>query len=170
LVFVIIIGLLFPFAHGTVKDISIAAMEDRANELIERIKDEPDDEALVQGLKEQKSIIFFRVAVITNEKKVIYDSHVKRILGEDFNPEFIVNHPEVNMAFEKGAGYHEEYSELLAQEFAYYAKAFNFHGRTYVLRIAFPLKYVQQITEDFEFGVFGSAAFVLLLFRIRREK
>lgn len=68
LIFIIIMVLLFPFAHGTVKDIAIAGMEDRANELIERIKDEPDDDALVQGLKEQKSIIFFRVAVITNEK------------------------------------------------------------------------------------------------------
>lgn len=164
LVFVIIIGLLFPFAHGTVKDITIVAMEDRANELIDRIRDEPDDDALVQGLKEQKSIIFFRVAVITNEKKVIYDSHVKRVLGEAFDPEFIVNHPEVNMAFEKGAGYNEEYSKILDQEFAYYAKSFNFHGKIYVLRIAFPLKYVEKITEDFEFGVFGSASFVLILF------
>jgi hypothetical protein len=51
LVFVIIIVLLFPFAHGTVKDIATAAMEDRANELIDRIRDEPDDESIVQCMK-----------------------------------------------------------------------------------------------------------------------
>jgi two-component system phosphate regulon sensor histidine kinase PhoR len=164
LMFLLVIGLLFPFAHRTVKDIAFVAMDDRANDLIERIRNEPDDDDLVTGLKDQKSIIFFRVAVITNEKKVIYDSHVKRVLGDTFDPEYIVNHPEVNMAFEKGAGYSEEYSKILDQEFAYFAKAFNFHGKIYVLRIAFPLKYVEAITKDFEIGVFGSAAFVLLLF------
>lgn len=164
LVFLLVIGLLLPFARRTVKDIAFVAMDERANELIQRIRDEPDDADLVTGLKEQKSIIFFRVAVITDEKKVIYDSHVKRVLGEAFDPEFIVNHPEVNMAFEKGAGYSEEYSKILDQDFAYFAKSFNFHGKIYVLRIAFPLKYVEEITKDFEIGIFGSALFVLILF------
>ncbi len=163
-VFFLIIGLLFPFAHRTVKDISFTAMDERAEELISRIKDSPDDDSLIQNLKEQKSIIYFRVAVISSEKKVIYDSHVKRFLGEDFNPEYIVNHIEVNEAFEKGVGYSEGYSKLFDQDFAYFAKAFNFHGETYVLRIAFPLKYVEALTNEFEIGIFGAAIFVLILF------
>ena len=44
-------------------------MEDRAIEIIQRIRTAPNDEALVRRLKDQKPLIFFRVSVITDETK-----------------------------------------------------------------------------------------------------
>ncbi len=165
-VFFLLIVLLFPFTQRTVKDIVKKTMEDRALEIIDKIKNAPNDEALIRNLKEQKALIFFRISVITNERKVLYDSHTKRLLGPRFSREYIVSHPEVVQAFRKGTGYAQEYSAILDQEFAYFAVAFSFHGKTYVLRTAFPLTYVEELTKDFEFGFLGSAIAILLLFSI----
>ena len=165
-VFLVLIAMLFPFAQRTVRDIVSKAMEDRAQELITKIETAPNDEALIRNLKEQKALIFFRVSVISDERKVLYDSHTKRILGPRFSREYVVSHPEVLQAFREGKGYSQEYSEILNQEFAYFAKAFPFHGKTYVLRTAFPLQYIEEVTKDFEFGFLGSAIAILLLFSI----
>lgn len=164
IVFVIFIGLMFPFAASTVSKIVQKGMRDRATELIAKLKTAPNDEALIRMLKEQKAVIFFRVSVINDQRKVLYDSHTKRLLGPRFSQEFVVNHPEVLEAFKHGSGYHEEYSELLSQEFSYYAQAFDFHGKTYVVRTAFPYKYIREMTQDFEIGMIALATVILLLF------
>lgn len=164
--FLVFLVLIFPFASQTVKKIASKAMEDRANEIIERIRTAPNNEALVRRLKDQKPLIFFRVSVISDEHKVLYDSHIKRLLGTQFSQETVVDHPEVLEAFEKGVGYKVDYSELLSQKFAYMAKAFDFHGKPYVIRTAFPYEYVAELTHDFEMGFLGLATAVLLLFSI----
>lgn len=163
-VFLLFIALMFPFATHTVRKIASKAMEDRANELIAQIETAPNNEALIRRLKEQKATLFFRVSVIDNEHKILYDSHTKRLLGPRFSQEYVVDHPEVLQAFEKGLGYNEDYSELLEQKFSYLAKAFDFHGKTYVIRSAFPHKYVSDLTHDCEMGFLGLATAILVLF------
>jgi len=135
IVFFLFLAGLFPFVNHTVEKLSRKIMCDRATELIERIQSAPSDEALVRKLKEQKALVFYRVSVISDQHKVLYDSHTKRLLGPRFSQEYVVYHPEVNDAFEKGIGYNEDYSELLGQKFSYLAKSFTFHGKTYVLRL-----------------------------------
>lgn len=164
--FLVFITLTFPFATHTVRKIATKAMEDRTQELIAKIQNAANNDALIRRLKENKSIIFFRVSVINNERKVLYDSHTKRLLGPRFSQEYVVDHPEVLQAFEHGIGYNEDYSELLEQKFSYLAKAFDFHGKTYVMRIAFPHKYVADLTHDCEMGFLGLATAILLLFSV----
>lgn len=166
LVFLVFLAVMFPFASQIVKQIVEGAMEDRAAEVITKIQTSPNDEALIRRLKETKSLIFFRVSVISDEKKLLYDSHTKRVLGPRFSQEYIVDHPEVLEAFEHGIGYHEEYSALLGQKFSYLAKSFNFHGKTYVLRTAVPYKYVVDLSHQFEMGFLGLSSVVLLLFSL----
>lgn len=165
-VFLIFIALMFPFAQSTVQKIVTKGMQDRAIELIAKIQSAPNNEAMIRRLKEQKPLIFFRVSVITEERKVLYDSHTKRLLGPRFSQEYVVDHPEILAALEKGWGYHEEYSDLLGQKFSYFAKSFDFHGKTYVMRTAFPYKYVTELTHDFELGIIALATVILLLFSI----
>jgi len=162
--FIIIIGLMFPFTASTVRKISYNAMELRSEELIAKLISAPNNDALVRRLKEQKALFFFRISVITDERKVLYDSHTKRLLGNRFSQEYTVDHPEVLEAFKNGIGYSEDYSELLGQKFSYFAKAFDFHGKTYVLRTAFPYKYMTDLTHDFEIGIIGMTTVILLLF------
>ena len=165
-VFLIFSILMFPFIRGWVQRMIFQAMEARTSEIIANIKDAPNNEALVRRLKDQKSIMFFRSSIITDEHKVLYDSHTKRLLGPKFSQEYVVKHPEVLQAFKEGSGYHEEYSEILNQEFSYIAKAFDFHGHTYVLRTAFPHQYVRELTHDFEIGFLAFATIILLMFSL----
>lgn len=163
-VFIVFIILMFPLISQSVHHLVIHTMETRAAEVIANIKDAPNNEALVRRLKDQKSLVFFRISVISNEHKVLYDSHIKRLLGPKFSQDYVVDHPEVMEAFHNGVGYHEEYSKLLDQKFSYFAKAFDFHGRTYVLRTAFPHNYISQLVHDFKVGFLVFATLILLLF------
>lgn len=165
-VFLVFLLLLFPFINKWVNRIIFQAMEARSSEIIENVKDSPNNAALVKRLKDQKSIMFFRSSIISNEKKVLYDSHTKRLLGPKFSQGYIVDHPEVLEAFEKGVGYHEDYSELLGQMFSYFAKSFDFQGKKYVLRTAFPYQYLMDITHDFEIGFLVFSSSILLLFSL----
>lgn len=167
IVFCVFVALVFPFATKTVEKVVVIAMEERSNELIDKIQDAKDNEDLIAKLRQQRFMIFFRVALITDERKVIYDSHVKRVLGAKFDPNYIAIHPEVEEAFTKGTGYHEDYSNILGgQKFAYMAKTFDFHGKKYVIRTAFPYKYVVQLTNDFKIGFVILAGVILLLFTL----
>lgn len=165
-VFFLFIALLFPFATRTVNDIVTKSMVERADELIEILKSEPDDYALIATLKNSKHKVFFRVGVYNDDRKVLYDSHAKRRLGPKFSQEYAIDHPEVNEAFEKGIGTYEDYSDISEQKMYYLAKAFEFHGQKYVLRVAVPYQYVLDFTQNFEIGFLGLATAVLLLFTI----
>lgn len=166
IVFLALMSLLFPFASSTVKRIVIKAMEERAAELIARIQSAPDDEALVRRLKYQKSGLFFRVSLISDDHRVLYATHTKRLYGVRLNQDSILSPPEVIKAFQDGYGYSEDYSHLHSQKFVYIAKSFDFHGKTYVMRTAFPYYYVAELTRDFELGFLGLSAAVLLLFSL----
>jgi two-component system, OmpR family, phosphate regulon sensor histidine kinase PhoR len=165
-VFLLFLGGMYPFATSTVQKIATKAMYDSSRALIEKIQNLPNDDALIRHLKEQKATVFFRTSVINNQRKVLYDSHTKRVLGPRFNQNYVVDHPEVHEAFKVGRGYSEDYSELLGQKFAYMAISFDFHGKEYVLRTAFPFKYITELTRDFETGVIALAAAILLLFSL----
>lgn len=164
IVFLVFIAIVFPFSSKTVKRIVYSSMQTRSQELISKIKGAATNDELVRGLKDQKPIIFFRVAIITDEQKVLYDSHLKRLLGPRFSQEYVVEHPEVLQALKNGIGYNEEYSDILGQKFVYIATAFDFHDKTYVLRSAFPYKYVTDLTRDFEIGFVVLSIAILLLF------
>jgi two-component system phosphate regulon sensor histidine kinase PhoR len=165
-VFLMFIMLMYPFSSQIVQSITNKAMEDRADDLIEKIESAPNNDAIIRILKDLKGTIFFRMSVITDERKVLYDSRIKRLVGPRFSQEYVVNHPEVLDAFKTGLGYNEDYSDLLAQKFAYMAKSFDFHGRPYIMRIAFPYNYVAELAKDLKFYLIMIATISLLLFSL----
>lgn len=165
-VFIICLGLLFPFASHSVKTIAAQALLNRAVDLVERVQTAPDDEALIRRLKDQKQLIFFRTAIINDQQEILWDSHLPKVglgAGKEIQ---VAQHPEVVEAFEDGVGHREDYSEALRQRFVYVAKAFSFHGKTYVLRTAFPYEYVQDLSRDFETGFLLLGGVALMLFSL----
>lgn len=164
--FLLFLLILFPLSSYFVRTIVESAMEARSTELINRIKNTKDDEDLIKTLRDQKQLIFFRVSVISNTRNILYDSHVKRLLGPLFTRDYIVRHPEVEEAFDKGMGYKEDWSEMLSQKFAYMAMKFDFHGKPYVLRTAFPYSYVREAQKDFEWGFLALAILLLMTFSL----
>ncbi len=164
--FIVFNILIFAFVKIWVNSIVFHAIESRSSKIIDKIKEAPNNEALVKRLKDLKGLMFFRSSIITDEKKVLYDSHTKRLLGPKFSQEYVVDHPEVLQAFEKGTGYHEDYSQILHQKFSYIGKSFDFHGRTYVLRTAFPYQYLSEMTHDFEIAFLEFSTIILLMFSL----
>jgi two-component system phosphate regulon sensor histidine kinase PhoR len=164
-VFLFFITAMYLFSSNIVTEIVYRSLRERSAEIVEKIKNEADDYALVQKLKDQRYLIFFRVGLITDERKLLYDSYTRRLLGPDFNQN-LAKHPEVEQAFLEGVGYYEGDSELLGQRFVYMATAFDFHGKTYILRTAFPYKFVGELSHDIKKGLIGLSVIVLLLFSV----
>jgi len=167
-VFFLILAFLYPYASMTVHGLVLKSMEDRADELIPKLKTVPNsDLAIKRKMQELKPTIFFRASVISDKRKALYDTHTKRLVGgQRYSHEQVVEHPEVNEAFETGSGFSEDYSDLFHRQFAYFAKRFNFHGKPYVLRIAFPHEYIAALIEDFESGFLSISVAILLLFAV----
>ncbi len=163
-VFLVFIALMFPFAAKTVKNLVYRSMQQRSEELIAKLQSAPNNNELVRRVKDQKGQIFFRVGIITNEYKILYDTATKRFLGPRFSQEYVVDSPEVIEAFANGMGYNEDYDDVLSQKYIYIATAFDFHGKTYVMRSAFLYKYVTDLTRDFELGFLILSSVVLLAF------
>lgn len=166
LLFFLFIAALYPLAIHTVQTMISRSLEERADELIAKIRVVPDDYALVATLKNMKHRIFFRVGVLNENSKVIYDSHAKLRLGSKFSQDFIVEHPEVTEALEKGIGVFESESTISDQRMFYMAKTFDFHGKQYILRVAIPQQYVNDATLQMQLGLLFFSVAVLLVFSL----
>ena len=160
-------GLLtIPIVTRIVRLIAAQAMEDRADEVIAKIKTAPNVSAMINLLEEQRVLIFFRLSILTKQQKILFDSHKQTILGENYLPDYIVNSPEVLEALKTGIGYEEGYSNLLQQRFSYLAKTFDFHGKTYIIRTAFPSKYFNDLARDCEVAFLAIISAILVLYSI----
>lgn len=158
--------LTIPIVTQIVRLIAANAMEDRADEVIAKIQSAPDEAAMIQLLQDQRALIFFRLSILTREQRILFDSHAQTILGDKFTSDYLLDAPEVLEALKKGIGYKEDYSNLLEQRFAYLAKTFNFHGKTYIIRTAFPSKYFNDLARDCEIAFLGIVTAILLLFSL----
>lgn len=166
ILFFLFLAALYPLAIHTVQTMISRSLEERADELIAKIKNVPDDYAMVATLKEMKNRIFFRVGVLNESSKIVYDSHAKRRLGANFSQEFVLEHPEITDALDKGVGVFEGESTISDQRMFYMAKAFDFHGKKYILRVAIPQTYVKDATLQMQLGLLFFSVAVLLVFSV----
>jgi len=162
----IFLVLLYPLVEKAVQNVVRRSLEERTEDLILKIKDSNSVDQMVQKLKDQELLVFFRVSLISDKGIVLYDSHVRGLLGEEFQENYFVEHPEVVAAIKKGVGYNEDYSKLFSQTFAYVAISFEFQGKTYVIRTAFPLKQVADLKRDFKIGFLSFGIVLLILFSV----
>lgn len=164
IIFVMFMLLMYLFASQLVEKIVINSMYVQVEELIARIRKAPNDNALIKSLRDQKYLIFFRVAIINDEKQLIYDSYNKRFVDTGRESPKLLQYPEVDEALRTGLGISERESKTLHRGFVYMAKTFDFHGKIYVLRTAFPTKFVTDLTDDVEVSLLGFSSVILLLF------
>ncbi|MBS0629573.1 MAG: PAS domain-containing protein [Verrucomicrobia bacterium] len=164
--FIILIAILFPlierFAARLVRDSLIESTSD----LKDRLQKAGTEEELIQSLKRQEYYSFFRMSLINDKGLVIYDTHMGRLLGPQFQPYYHVEHNEVKEALRTGVGYVISKSDTFGGKFAYVAETFPFQGKTYVLRTAFPYEEVLDLTGHFKLGVLIYSFVVLLFFNI----
>ncbi len=163
---IVFLVLMFPFVTGSVEQIVFKTMSERADELIDIVKQTHDDDSLIAALKNQRHLIFFRVGILDDKHQLLYDSHTRRLLGPYYFPIQSKAHPEVEDAIANGIGYAEDYSKLVGQKLIYLAKRFDLHGKIYVIRLAFPYQYIQDLRKNFEIGFVLFSSAILILFSL----
>lgn len=161
---ILFLALMFPFVAAGVQKIVHKSMCNRADELVAKMLEAKDEEELIQAIKEQKHYTFIRIALLDNKQRLLYDSHTRRLMRPLFFPFQYTVHPEVEEALLTGQGYAEGYSHILGQKLIYVAKSFTCHGKTYVMRLAFPYRYTQELRHNFEMGFLLFSSLVLILF------
>jgi len=162
LLFILFLLLLFPFVEKTVKKIVRDSLEKSTLALLRQIKEASNEKELIERLKTQRFFVFFRVSLFNADNQLLYDDYVLKHLGEEYRVLYPTSHPEVIEALKKGVGYHEGSSQIFAQKFSYVAVTFDFQGKKYILRTAFPFVQVEDLIQSFERG-FLLFSFVLLL-------
>ncbi len=120
-----------------------------------------NEEDLVARLQLKQQFVFFRVSLVDENGRTLYESHMQQ--PKDQRP---TSSPEVQEALKYGIGYSEGFSQLFNQTFAYVAKSFSLQGKTYVVRTAFPFEEVEELTDDFELGFLTLGVIVLLLYSL----
>ncbi len=164
--FLVFLALLFPFAAQAVRGVVNSTLSDRTSQVIARVISAANEKALIQQLEATGPTFFFRVSLISPEGIILYDSHTAQPKQPDDPERYLRDHPEITEALDEGVGYNEGFSYALNQQLVYVAKAFEFRGKTYLMRTAFPLRQVNELTEHFEFGFFTLGFVVLLLFGV----
>ena len=164
--FLLFLVLMYPFATRTVQKIAIKAMRNRADELIEKLKEASDENGLKTALYSEKYSLFFRASII-NDKLILIAETPQSLAKAHKRLGSVMTSPEVLEAFKEGVGYRVRESNLYAgRSFVYLARRFEFLDQPYVLRVAFPQQYVVELTRDFEIGASALAGFMLLLFSL----
>lgn len=163
---IVFLALMFPFVAASVQRIVSNSLNNRADELVASLLKATSKNDLISILKDQKHYTFFRIALLDSDQRLLYDSHTKRLMRPLFFPFQFTAHPEVEQALAKGHGYAEEYSEILSQKLIYVAKSFKLENKTYVLRLAFPYQYTQELRNNFELGFILFSSVVLILFSV----
>ena len=165
--FLVFISLLFPFVERTVGNIVQKSLDERAEELISRIRKEPNISAMKEYLETENAYIFFRITLFDQNGDVLYDTRMpgKAILASSEDSDLKEN-PEVLEALKYGRGYGDRYSDHFRQTIAYAALSFEKEGQEYVLRIGLPFAEIRELTHDFEIGFLTLGAIILLLYSI----
>lgn len=160
------LALTFLLVSESVQQIVFRSMSDRADDLIEKMQTAQNDEELIEILKDQKYLLFYRIGILDDKQRLLYDSHTKRFLGATQFPMEAASSAEVQEALRTGIGYAEEHSQLLGQKLIYLAKPFLFQGKRYVIRLAFPYHYIQELRKKLEIGFILFSSLILILFSI----
>lgn len=158
-VFLFFFILLFPYSSRSVRNAIRDVLEDRTNQVIQNIKKAPNIQGMIQILNAQQSLVFFRVTLLSKDGRILYESHTDRSALPLYK-----RHPEVEDALKYRIGYHEDYSYHFGEQFAYIAKAFPFQGQLYILRTAFPINQIKDLTKSFKLVLIKFGVGILVLF------
>lgn len=164
--FVIFFAVLFPLIERMAALLVRDSLIESTSDLKNRLQKAGTEDELIQSLKRQEYYAFFRMSLINDKGLVIYDTHMGRLLGPQFQPYYHVEHNEVKEALKKGVGYVISKSDTFGGKFAYVAETFQFQDKTYVLRTAFPYEQILDLTGHFKVGVLLYSFVVLLFFNI----
>ncbi|MCH1429981.1 MAG: cell wall metabolism sensor histidine kinase WalK [Chlamydiales bacterium] len=161
------IAIIFPFAHLPIITLFQKALFIQTTSFSRKLKEMSTKEDMIHFLKEKEYTFFIRVTVLDEAGSVFYDSHAEKILGKQYDSDFVTRHPVIAMALEEGSAYKEAYSELFKQRLAYTAVTFSAKdGKRYIVRTAYPIRYIEDMIGFFELALVFLSSFLLFLFSL----
>lgn len=160
-VFLFFFILLFPYSSSSVRNAIRNVLETRTNQVIQNIQQAPNIQGMIGILSSQQALVFFRVTLLSKDGRILYESHTDRSALPLYK-----RHPEVEDAISHKIGYHEDYSYHFGEQFAYIAKSFTFQGQTYILRTAFPIRQIKDLTKGFTLVLIKFGIGILVLFSL----
>lgn len=164
--FVFFMLVVFPIARKAVHQIVQNSLEETSADLIIELKKQKDEAGMIDYLKNQDPFVFFNVGLINDQYQLIYDVYLVKQLKDQFEPLHPTSHVEVTEAFTKGKGYDIGWSEIFDRKLAYVAIRFDFKGKVYVLRTAFPYSQVEILVSNFQLGMFIFEVLFLVVFTL----
>ena len=165
-IFVIFMIVLFPFGRKAVYQIIKNSLEVTSADLIRDIGKQKDEEGMIEYLKHKDPYVFFNVALINDKYQLIYDVYLFNLLQKEFKSLDPAQHLDVTEAFNTGKGYDIEWSEIFDRRLAYVSIRFDFQGRVYVLRTAFPYAQIEILVTNFQLGIFTFGVLFLAFFTL----
>ncbi len=161
IVFLFCLIMVFPYSAKSVRSAIRNILEKRTDQLIVQISKSSSPQGMIETLNHQTHLVFFRVTLLSTDGRVLYESHVDKAALPLYK-----KHPEIEEAIKHRSGYHEDYSYHFGEQFAYIAKSFSFQGRPYILRTAFPLTQIQDLTQSFKLVLIKFGIAILVLFSV----
>jgi len=162
-IFLIFTLLLYPIVRKLIERTQESNLRRRTEELIKDVKAAPNLSAIIEGLKEKKALIFFRVTLLDPVEGALYDTHEEAGIP---GSETLFERSEVEEALKEGSGFDVRFSPIFGQKLAYMAVKFHFSGKEYVLRTAFPYGRITTLTRDLSIAFLFVGIAVLLLFSL----
>nr|NGX55684.1 hypothetical protein [Chlamydiota bacterium] len=158
IILLLFVLLLYPFSAGLITQAHEKYLKKQTQRFISSISDAENFEQLLERAKQKEALVFFRVTLIDPENgKILYDSHQEKVASS-------IDLPEVEEAQAKKTGYAVRYSSLFGQEMAYIALSFDFQGKNYILRSAFPNTQIKELTDDFSLTFLAMGITILIFF------
>ena len=162
-IFLVFVVFLYPMLTTLVDKIHAHHLTKQVERVIGEIEQADSLEQLHQLLAEKKKYVFFRITLFDPSEDYIFDSHLnvddpRYALGDHSSLQ------EISRAMTKGNGYAVRYSSLFSQQMVYVAKAFEFKGKFYILRAAFPNGQIVHLTHDMTYASMFFIIVLLLLF------
>lgn len=161
IIFLFFLILVFPYSSKSVRNAIRQVLEDRTEKVIELISKANNIQGMIDTLHANQSLVFFRVTLLSKDGRILYESHTDRSALPLYK-----KHPEIEDALNNRIGYHEDYSFHFGEQFAYLAQTFNFQGQTFIIRTAFPIKQINDLTTSFKWVLIKFGIGILVLFSL----
>ena len=149
LLFLFFVAIAFPLVKKTVNRIVFRAVQIEQEELISRLKQTSDLSQMLQMLKQTDDYIFYRVSLYNAEGDVYYDTQYGILFGAATPSLYPTQHPEVLEALQGEPVYYIGQGQYEEKTLAYVIEAFDFHGKQFILRAAFPYSQMQVFSQQF---------------------
>ncbi len=160
IILLLFVVLLYPFSAGLITQAHEKYLTKRTQRFVASLSDAENYEQLLESMKQKETLVFFQVSLIDSESgAVIFESHQE-------DTESPIDQPEVEKAQANKTGYAVRYSPLFGQEMAYIALPFEFQGKSYILRSAFPNSQINELIDDFSLTFLVMGIAILIFFSL----